>query len=98
MKRRPAKKLHSIRCTDMLWSAVETAAANHDMSVNEYVIDSLKRNVASPIYDVDNEKMEDLSKLAIAEEIRLMRDQLETMQHKLITVHNEIEGEEKHRE
>ncbi len=94
MKRRPAKKLHSIRCTDMLWSAVETAAANHDMSVNEYVIDSLKRNVASPIYEVDEAKMEDLSKLAVAEEIRLMREQLETMQHKLITVQNEISSEE----
>jgi len=94
MKRRPAKKLHSIRCTDMLWSAVETAAANHDMSVNEYVIDSLKWNVASPIYEVDEAKMEDLSKLAVAEEIRLMREQLETMQHKLITVQNEISSEE----
>tara|TARA_R100001129_G_scaffold14858_2_gene9531 strand:- start:1031 stop:1279 length:249 start_codon:yes stop_codon:yes gene_type:complete len=78
----------------MLWSAVETAAANHDMSVNEYVIDSLKRNVASPIYEVDEAKMEDLSKLAVAEEIRLMREQLETMQHKLITVQNEISSEE----
>jgi hypothetical protein len=41
--------------------------------------------------------MEDLSKLAVAEEIRLMREQLETMQHKLITVQNEIAGEEKNR-
>ena len=90
MKRRPAKKLHSIRCTDMLWSAVETAAANHDMSVNEYVIDSLKRNVASPIYEVDEAKMESLSKLGAVEELRLMRQQLETMTQQVIDVEKQI--------
>jgi len=93
MKRRPAKKLHSLRCTDSLWSAVEDAAATLEMTVNEFMIDSLKRNVASPMYAVDEGKMENLEKLAICDELKLIKSQLETMTETITKVENKINDE-----
>ena len=93
MKRRPAKKLHSLRCTDSLWSAVEDAAAAQEMTVNEFMIDSLKRNVASPMYAVDEGRMENLEKLAICDELKLIKSQLETMTETITKVENKINDE-----
>ena len=93
MKRRPAKKLHSLRCTDSLWSAVEDAAATQEMTVNEFMIDSLKRNVASPMYAVDEGRMENLEKLAICDELKLIKSQLETMTETITKVENKINDE-----
>ena len=93
MKRRPAKKLHSLRCTDSLWAAVEDAAAAQEMTVNEFMIDSLKRNVASPMYAVDEGRMENLEKLAICDELKLIKSQLETMTEAITKVENKINDE-----
>ena len=90
MKRRPAKKLHSLRCTDSLWSAVEDAAASQEMTVNEFMIDSLKRNVASPMYAVDEGRMENLEKLSVIDELKLIKSQLETMTETITKVENKI--------
>ncbi len=90
MKRRPAKKLHSLRCTDSLWSAVEDAAANHEMTVNEFLIDSLKRNVVSPMYGVNEDKMENIGKLAMLDELQLIKSQLETITENVQSLENVI--------
>ena len=90
MKRVPAKKLHSLRCTDSLWSAVEDAASAQEMTVNEFMIDSLKRNVASPMYAVDEGRMESIEKLSLIDELKLIKSQLVAMTETITKVENKI--------
>tara|TARA_Y100001973_G_C5184268_1_gene326805 strand:+ start:1250 stop:1483 length:234 start_codon:yes stop_codon:yes gene_type:complete len=73
-----------------LWSAVEDAAANHEMTVNEFLIDSLKRNVVSPMYGVNEDKMENIGKLAMLDELQLIKSQLETITENVQSLENVI--------
>ena len=61
--------------------------------LNEFMIDSLKRNVASPMYAVDEGRMENLEKLSVIDELKLIKSQLETMTETITKVENKINDE-----
>ena len=67
--KKPVKRLHSFRCTNAMWEAVESAAGGMGMSVNEFVLDSLKRNIASPLYEVDKKRLASVERVDILERI-----------------------------
>lgn len=67
--KKPVKRLHSFRCTDAMWEAVESAAGGMGMSVNEFVLDSLKRNIASPLYEVDKKRLASVERVDILDRI-----------------------------
>lgn len=67
--KKPVKRLHSFRCTDAMWEAVESAAGGMGMSVNEFVLDSLKRNIASPLYEVDEKRLASVERVDILDRV-----------------------------
>ena len=75
--KKPVKRLHSFRCTDAMWEAVEGAAGNMNMSVNEFVLDSLKRNMASPLYSVNEEAMASVGRREVLERLDQFTDNIE---------------------
>lgn len=52
-----------------MWEAVESAAGGMGMSVNEFVLDSLKRNIASPLYEVDKKRLASVERVDILDRI-----------------------------
>ena len=75
--KKPVKRLHSFRCTDAMWEAVEETAGNMNMSVNEFVLDSLKRNIASPLYSVNEEAMASVGRREVLERLDQFTDNIE---------------------
>ena len=67
--KKPVKRLHSFRCTDAMWEAVESAAGGMGISVNEFVLDSLKRNIASPLYEVDEKRLASVERVDILDRV-----------------------------
>lgn len=52
-----------------MWEAVESAAGGMGMSVNEFVLDSLKRNIASPLYEVDEKRLASVERVDILDRV-----------------------------
>mgnify|MGYP003319011654 FL=1 len=75
--KKPVKRLHSFRCTNAMWEAVEEAAGNMNMSVNEFVLDSLKRNIASPLYSVNEGAMASVGRREVLERLDQFTDNVD---------------------
>ena len=67
--KKTVKRIRSYRCSDAMYLAVESAAGNMGMSMNEFVVDSLKRNLANPMYAVDKEKEVGVSRIDVLDEL-----------------------------
>lgn len=91
--KKTVKRIHSFRCSDAMYKAVEGCSQQLEMSVNEFIVDSLKRNMAAPLYKVDNEKAAGVGRIEIMDELSRVGNTLKEVSGVFINIQKYLNEE-----